>query len=320
MTTINPEKKKVLETIWAEIKKINWNEINARSKKKFSLSIIGNETFINMIQLELKKTYGMETIAHSFGTRFKAKQNVDASLFKNLLICIDEADIESKTGLIKTSDICIVSEEYFEKVRELNLNAYCFEGDFKELIEMIVNNNEEILPALSFCFPCFRVLAANRAIQKVALQNVVWVVGTAFPNLIPGPHQPVTAVVEGVSDFVALTTNEFRMMLEIVGLSGSIVSPFKIIVEVGFIYGLANGAKWVATQIVGKAPAGTGLFVKGGVAFAFTHAIGQTVLLYQLTGKKTSVKGFIAGFKEIYTESRNFIKNFIEERIKKTSE
>jgi len=311
------DKKKLLETIWTEVKKLNWNEINSNSKKKFSLVVVGDEIFLNFMRTELLITHGTIRIIDGLRAKFEVKQNIDVTLLKNVLTMIETKDLDAKRNLIKSADICITKEDNRDTVQELNSHTYCYCNDINSLIGLIIENHESILPALSYCFPMFRIYAAQKAIQKVALQNMAWVTATGAPNLIPGPHQTVAAVVEGISDFVVLTANETRLMLEIIGLSGNIVSPFKCFVEIGFLLGLATTAKWVAIQIVGKVPAGAGLVAKCAVAYTFTQAVGQAILVYQLTGKKIGIREFKVGFTNIYNESHEFVKQFVDDHLKR---
>lgn len=120
-------------------------------------------------------------------------------------------------------------------------------------------------------------------IRATAMQNAWWALFTAAPNIVPNPGQMLTVPAEALSDFVVLTTNEIKMMFELVALGGRRVQPLQIIPEFGIILGLAKLAEVTATNLVGKAP-GAGPIIKGGVAFAFTSAIGEALFIYQLAG------------------------------------
>jgi hypothetical protein len=113
---------------------------------------------------------------------------------------------------------------------------------------------------------------------------------TAAGNLVPGPHQTFTAPVEAISDFAVMTTNEMKMLFELTGQAGHRVNPLKCLAEVGLVLGLAELGKQIASQVVGKVPAGPGLVAKAAVAYSATYAIGEGIFLYQTVGERVGLE------------------------------
>lgn len=69
----------------------------------------------------------------------------------------------------------------------------------------------------------------------------------------------------------------------------------------------------LATQLLGKVPAGAGTVLKAGVAFAFTYAIGEAVFLnmnYGITFNKTDLMNRVEDLKGYGEEmAKNVLSN-----------
>ncbi len=308
---------KLFKVIWGELKKINWSEINTQSLKKISVALIGDDKFINELNSLLRKNYGTISIIDNLYTTFEIKQLYDDDFVKSRLSLININDIDNKLTLIKSMDLCIVQYNLYESIQTHNMNTYYYDGNIDTFVNDIIENNNDILPALSYCFPLFRIKSVNKAICLVALQNLSWAVSTCLPNTIPGGHQAITIPIETISDFFVLTANEVKLMFEIVGLSGVKVNPINCFVEGGILFSLAVAAQQSASFILGKIPAGAGLVAKGTIAYAFTFAIGEAILFYQLTGKQIDMDQFKTGFTKIYNNSSQFVKEYIDNFNKK---
>ncbi|MDW7672660.1 MAG: hypothetical protein SCK57_13965 [Bacillota bacterium] len=126
--------------------------------------------------------------------------------------------------------------------------------------------------------------------KHVSMQNAGWAGGTSIPHIAPGLHSLVYAPVELASDFSVMTLNELRMTFILASICGRKVNPFRLVPEILIMFGGAKGAQLLATQLLGKVPAGAGTLLKAGVAFAFTYAIGEAVFVnmnYGITSNKT---------------------------------
>lgn len=144
------------------------------------------------------------------------------------------------------------------------------------------------------------------------MQNGLWAAGTSLGNIVPGVQQAVTAPVEGATDFTVLTFNELRMVFLIAGISGRIIDPLKLIPELAIMLGGAKGAQMLATQTIGKVPAGAGSFLKAGIAYAFTFAIGEAVYLNLNYGDKIDSKKI--------AERVTVIKEYAQKAIEKVTQ
>jgi uncharacterized protein (DUF697 family) len=155
----------------------------------------------------------------------------------------------------------------------------------RQLISSLLDAHPRYQKALAFFLPAFRSVMMEREVSATVKRNTAWVATTALPNIVPGPHQVMTIPFEAGSDFVVLTFNELRMTMALTALSGVRVHPRELITQCAIVLSMAKAAQMVATQTLSKMPAGAGVVVKGAVAYAFTRAMGEAIVLYLVTGR-----------------------------------
>lgn len=297
---------------WSEVKKINWHEINRLSHQNFFIGLVGDERDIQQMKEWLRRfpyylgNEAMESKA-IFHPRHMAKHTTEITIALN-------GEYDDK--LIKAATFCLVSPMYLDEVRKHKVDVYPFyQDDVAELPAQILSNYHELRFGLSYSFPVFRPKHANREIENTAFQNASWVIVSGLSNIIPGPHQIISAPLEGISDFAVLTANELKLLFELVGLSGHRVRPLYRLGEFAFVIGMAKVAETIANTIAARVPATSGLVVKGAVAYAFTWAIGEALYYYQASGQKAS-SGFLAGkFKQHYQEGKKVAAGIIQNKM-----
>lgn len=273
---------------WHEAKKINWKQVNRDSLQKFRIVLIGNhESYTSLINELEQSRYDF------FGLKIDREIKISESAKAKLVfVDINKSFDNIKADIIR-AEIVIVDSKYINKVREQVgiVPAYHYDRDgMKDVVEDILNDNEKLGPALAFNFPAFRTNIARKKITEISKQNAIWAAGTSVANIIPGPQQIITAPLEGFSDFTVLTTNELRMVFITAGICGRKIEPLKLIPELIIMLGGAKGAQILATQTLGKVPAGAGNILKAAIAFAFTFAIGEAVFLNMNYGIKIDSK------------------------------
>ncbi|KAF0092574.1 MAG: hypothetical protein FD141_758 [Fusobacteria bacterium] len=272
---------------WQEAKKINWKQVNKDSLQSFRIVFIGNHDsytrFINDLEQSRYDFLGLKI----------AREIKITSSAKAKLIFVDISKVGHYKAQIVRSDIIIVDSVYLQDIREQIgiVPVYNYEkAGMENIVEDILNDNDKLGPALAFNFPVFRTSIGRQKIIEIAKQNAIWAAGTSVANIIPGPQQLITAPLEGFSDFTVLTTNELRMVFITAGICGRKIEPLKLIPELMIMLGGAKGAQILATQTLGKVPAGAGNILKAAIAFAFTFAIGEAVFLNMNYGVKIDSK------------------------------
>ncbi|NPV89225.1 MAG: hypothetical protein HPY50_00430 [Firmicutes bacterium] len=294
---------KFLDALVEEIKKVNYRQINSLCQKDFTIGLVGSDKDI----AAMKDWLFLFPYMLAFGNHptVQGVFNAAPDRMDNWLTIIpleSPKDLDDK--IIKSNDFCLVSPALINDVKRVNVAAYAFDAsDVDVLPKQILTNHPEISFALAHRFPIFRVSHANREITDTAFQNLAWAIGTAAPNVIPGPQQLVTGPIEAVSDFAILTTNEVKMLFVLTGSCGYHVNPLKLLVEFGILYSTAKLAQTAATNVAGKFSA-IGIAAKGGLAFAFTHAIGDALFFYLTTGQKVGREFFEDKIKAYFDQGK----------------
>jgi hypothetical protein len=263
----------------------------------------------------------LETTTYDFlGRKYKLQKKLTDDA-KTMLISVPVDKINDNKNILDNSDIIIVDYRFLTEVRSKLNKFYIFNSETENdtLFEKIISENESIEHALSYNYPVFRTYVARKTITTASFINAAWVAGTALPNTIPGPHEIYTAPIEAVSDFAVLTLNETRMIFILSSVSGRRVNPITLIPEILIMLGGAKGAQMLATQIVGKVPAGAGLALKTAIAFAFTYAIGEAAYLnlnFGITFDKNIIKKRVDELKEF---SEKMVNDILKKSAKEKS-
>jgi len=317
--TSERDHQKLMDKIWDEIKKINWNEINEATQMNFSLGVAGTENEIEEILLWLK-TNKIDSLFKAFSSsEIKIEENkyFNRHNFEDHIVKFNVENGEIDRRLLLSTDFCITFKKHAEFIKGLKNPVYIYDKAIKnQLANTILSNHKRIEYALSYNIPVFRgILTQKIILSKTAVQNLSWAVVTAAPNIIPGPHQVVAVPIAAISDSVVLTANEIKMLFEIVGVNGSNVNPLMLLPEIGIVLLYGGIAQNLAGSVVQMIPAGVGLAAKGAIAYGFTAAIGESILLYYYTGRKMT-KEIFKNIAELYKKEGTKLAEEKAEEIK----
>lgn len=253
-----------------ELKRLDWRRLNREAQKDFRLALYGSE------QERDELTQALGTLIHPLSSRLKGEQ-ATAGVFDRT--CLDGADsnVAPLFGLSLSSDIPETPWPVYRWPKEAQAQ--------KALVQDILDHFPAYQLALAAKLPRFRGPMMEREVMKTVHLNTTWVTASALPNLLPGPHQLMTAPLEASSDFVVLTLNEIHLMMSLTAIVGLRVHPKELFTQAVIVLSMAKLAQMSATQLLSKLPAGAGLVAKGAVAYAFTRAIGEAIILYLVTGR-----------------------------------
>ena len=151
-------------------------------------------------------------------------------------------------------------------------------------IAEILRDHKDLELTLARQFVPFRKPVVERIIHAVALENAVFAVAAALPNLVPNLGELPWAIGEFASDTAFLTTNQVRMAFLIAAACGKEVGYAQRTVEILSIAASAFGWRALARELVGKIPFGGGIIPKGAIAYAGTFAIGKGLEQYHHAG------------------------------------
>jgi hypothetical protein len=156
-------------------------------------------------------------------------------------------------------------------------------------IDAILGGDEELALALARQFSTFRQPVIDRTIHGVSLENAMFAVTTALPDIVPSLIELPWAFGEFASDTVFITGNQIRMAFVIAAVCGRPVGFNQQRSAVLSIVAGAFGWRALARELAGKIPLGAGLIPKGAIAYAGTFLVGKGLeYLYRGSQQLTS--------------------------------
>ena len=169
----------------------------------------------------------------------------------------------------------------FEEGIPASKGTYTFQRDNPAATaDEILRGNQDIELALARQFPAFRRRVVEKTIHAVSVENALFAVATALPDIIPSLVELPWAFGEFASDTVFVTGNQIRMAFVIAAAFGKEVG---FVNQKGAIFTIAAGAfgwRALARELAGKIPLGGGLIPKGAIAYAGTYTVGKSLELY----------------------------------------
>jgi len=264
---------------WSDlIKRLDWRVVNRQTARPFKIVITGQGPVFD----DLKST--LFSFKHPLRHRFEEsfitneQRTKDASTSRLIL---SDGQVQDDSEILFELTTASLDEDRLWPVFPWPLDL----EQQRRLVVDLLDQFPHYQEALAFHFPLFREVMIEREVLSTVRLNTFWVTTSALPNIVPGPHQLLSAPLEASSDFVVLTLNELRMMIRLTGLSGLVVHPRELFTQVIIVLSMAKVAQMSATQLASKIPAGVGVMMKGGIAYAFTRAMGEAIVLYLVTGR-----------------------------------
>lgn len=279
----------IINKIWNELSGINMHKINRICQHNLQIGLIGSSEMIEkMIEWLISFPYASLDLPIDGNYKIYNKKEV----MRRLILIPTLVGTEINEKLVKASDFCIVEPCLANAVKEQHLEVYVFDINDASLAIQILANHERIKFALSHNFPVFRPEHAKIEIQDTAIQNMAWVFISALPGFLPAPHRTIVAPLEMIADFIVLTVNEIKLMFEIIGLMGEKIQ-LKHALELILVFGLAKASKEIATLILRSIPSQSALVVKAALAYAFTWAIGESMVFFVVAKQRVGLNFII---------------------------
>jgi hypothetical protein len=192
------------------------------------------------------------------------------------------------------------------------VGAFIFEKeDPRRVVRAILDREEHLGLPLARLFPPFREEVCARLIHKLALENAMFSVATALPNVAPFLGIG-WAVGEFASDSVVLTMNQLRLAFYLGAANDRAVGYGAQRAEVGSIIAGAFGWRAVARELVGKIPLGGGLVPKAAIAYAGTYVVGRSLERYYRFGYKYTRAERRAAYEDAFEKGKSIATGLIE--------
>lgn len=288
-----------------ELQRLDWRHLNKKTQRPFLIGLSGSQEERKTLQELL--VFFDHSLRERFSKKVEETPSFSSEHIKRFFVEIPEGQSSSVPLLF---ELCLSTQipGATPSWPRYQLSTLENKESLLKQCELILEEHHSYAEALSYAFPLFRSLMLERVVSRTVTLNTAWVTTTALPNIVPGAHQLMTIPFEASSDFVVLTFNELRMMMELTGLCGIEVRPRELFTQAVMVLSMAKIAQMSATQILSKAPAGAGVVVKGAVAFAFTKAMGEAVILYLITGRTQGKDFFIQRIDHWYRPGMDYIK------------
>ena len=195
---------------------------------------------------------------------------------KQRLALIDRVHRAGDPGVPATVDLVL-----FEQGIPAPQGTYTFHRDHPEAtVAEILGGNDDLALPLARQFPAFRKPVVENIIHATSLENALFAVATALPDVVPSLAELPWAFGEFASDTAFLTVNQVRMAFMIAAACGKNVG---LAHQKGTVLTIAAGAfgwRAIARELVGKIPFGGGLIPKGAIAYAGTYVVGKGLERY----------------------------------------
>lgn len=187
------------------------------------------------------------------------------------LACLHRAPDPQK---VLDYDLAVYDESVLPPRRALTFHA----GRSERFVTQVLDHfDQSITLPLAKTFLPFRRPYIERIIRTVCLENAVFSMATALPDIVPSLIELPWAVTEFASDTAVLTANQIKMAFLIAAASDREVGYNQQKREIGMVIGSAFGWRALARQLVGKVPFGGGLIPKAAVAYAATKLVGLSL-------------------------------------------
>jgi hypothetical protein len=300
----------IINKIWDELSGINMHKINRVCQHNLQIGLIGSSEMID----EMKKwlvSFPYASLSLPIDGNYKIYNKKE--VMKRLILVPTLVGAEINEKLIKASNFCIVEPCLVNAVKEYHLEVYTFDVNDTGLAAQILANHERIRFTLSHNFPVFRPEHAKIEIQETAIQNTAWVFISALPSFLPAPHRAIVAPLEIFADFIVLTVNEIKLMFEIIGLMGEKIQ-LKHVLEIGLLFSLAKASREIANLILRSIPTRSTLVVKAALAYAFTWAIGESMVFFVVARQRVSLNFVIKRMKHRFKQGLIQAKSMEKER------
>jgi len=173
----------------------------------------------------------------------------------------------------------------------------------KEKADVILNIKSKIDVAMAYRFPILRAAMARKLIHKTGMQNMIVALASSLPASIP-----IVGIIIGLlgaaGETTVLTINQLKLCIQLAGIYGLELNLIDRIKELWPLVGTAIGFRAMARSLVGFIPL-AGPSIKGAIAYAGTHLVGETVRWYYEKGRKLTPDER----KKIYEEALEKAKN-----------
>jgi uncharacterized protein (DUF697 family) len=161
--------------------------------------------------------------------------------------------------------------------------------------------------ALAAKYPAMRPYITEQLTREVSRSNARIAAFSALPGVIPLTDWLMPAASAG--DILLLTRNQINLLLEISACYGLPPDPRARLTELVPVVGAAFGWRAIARELVGLVPAGIGVGIKAGVAYAGTYAVGKAADAYYAGCKPVDMRQLYGtALRHVIAEGKNILR------------
>lgn len=251
-----------LQEIYQISKEISSDEIKQLAEKPFRIALIGSPQRTREVAEQLLEGLSL----------------AEREVSRNYLVLSENVPAEQVDIVISCggSGESIVGEHY----------CWLLPEHGERVAQRIVRDLPGLAVALARRFPLFREAAVEHLMRETSRVNAKIAMLSAIPSVFPpaGVLLPSTAV----ADIVLLTKNQIMLLLKIAAALGLSYQANERLREIVPVVAGAMGWRSLARELVGMAPGGVGVVVKGAIAYAGTYVVGRGAYWFWTRGERLS--------------------------------
>lgn len=198
-------------------------------------------------------------------------------------------------------------------------NGYAFDpAEPDTTAKAIAAGNSDIELAMARNFPRLRQPVADGILHRISVENALFALATALPNVLPSFIDLPWAVGEFATDTAFLTMNQIRMALLLAAAYDRPIGYVDQKLEIGAIVASAFGWRALARELVGKIPLGGGLIPKAAVAFAGTYVVGMGLEKVNRTGSGLSKLEKRYAYSGALDKGKQVVRELVPQAVKRS--
>ena len=205
-------------------------------------------------------------------------------------------------------DLVIGSPGAARQLSDLLPRIYIFFAQSPQsVVNVILKERRDLALPLARNFLPFRRAVDRRSMRSIALENALFAILTAVPDVWPAPFSRAKGAGDLASSTAFLTANQLRLAFLIAAANDSAVGFREQTGQITTIAAASLGWRSLARELSRRVSPAGGLVVKGLLAFAATYGTGLVLEQFHRLGCSMTCEAKTVVFEEAYRVGRRVL-------------